>query len=132
MRAGIRRWEKAIAAVALAVAAVVLYTRDPEEPGSYPLCPLNAVTGLYCPGCGSLRAAHQLLHGNVSRGFSLNPLAVLAVPFMAYHLAVWLVPAVRPIPRESNAIVTWLLLATVVAFGVLRNLPWEPLSSLAP
>ena len=119
-------------AAVVAVAAVVLYTRDPGEPGSYPVCPLNAATGLYCPGCGTLRAAHQLLHGNVGKGFSLNPLAVLAVPFMAYHLAVWLMPALRPTQRQPNAMVTWLLLAAVVAFGVLRNLPWAPFSSLAP
>ena len=42
---------------------VCLYARNPAEPGSVSALPVHALTGLYCPGCGTLRALHQLMHG---------------------------------------------------------------------
>src|SRR5690606_32381537 len=29
-------------------------------------CPVHGVTGGFCPGCGSTRAVHELLHGDVA------------------------------------------------------------------
>ena len=127
-----RRWERTAGAAAVTLAAIVLYARDPAEDGSYPLCPLNATTGLYCPGCGTLRALHQLLHGRLDRSLALNPLTVLAVPFLAYHFAVWLLPSLgwRRVAPSGRA--TWALLLVVVGFGILRNLPLAPFDALAP
>ena len=103
----------------------MLYFRDPAEPGLYPLCPLRATTGLYCPGCGTLRAAHQLLHGRVRNALSLNPVAVLAVPFAAYHLVLWLMPSLRRRLASPPLAATWVALVVAVAFGIVRNLPFE-------
>jgi hypothetical protein len=36
-----------------------------------------------CPGCGSLRAAHQLLHGNVEAAWALNKPFLMALPLAA-------------------------------------------------
>jgi hypothetical protein len=33
-----------------------------------------------CPGCGSLRAAHQLLHGNLKEAWALNKPILIALP----------------------------------------------------
>ena len=50
----------------LVVAASALIGRayvanvDPNVAGHYPTCPILAVTGWYCPGCGTLRAVHAL------------------------------------------------------------------------
>lgn len=96
------------------------------------MCPLNAATGLYCPGCGTLRALHQLLHGQLGRSLAFNPLTVLAVPFVLYHFAIWALPALGWRRIAPGGRTTWALLAVVVAFGVLRNLPWAPFSALAP
>src|SRR5690606_29528852 len=46
--------------VAGAAATLVVATVSPEEPGHYPTCPFLALTGAWCPGCGSLRALHAL------------------------------------------------------------------------
>ncbi len=99
---------------------------DPNQPGHYPLCPLLAVTGLYCPGCGSLRAVHDLLHADVAGAVARNPLAVLAVPMLILAWVTWgRRLAGRPAPHPSNLppSAVWLLLVVVLAFGVLRNLP---------
>jgi hypothetical protein len=45
----------AVAAGALAAAALV-HVVDPNDSGNYPTCPFLALTGRFCPGCGSLRA----------------------------------------------------------------------------
>jgi hypothetical protein len=116
------------------VAASTLYVIDPNQPGHYPTCPFLAVTGLYCPGCGSLRATHDLLHGDLTGALARNPLAVLAVPYLVLALVTFVMRAMgRPAPRSTSlpAWVIWLLLAVVLAFTVLRNLPGFSLLSPA-
>ena len=66
--------------VAGLAAGALLYVVDPNQPGHYPTCPFLALTGLYCPGCGALRATHDLLHGDVAGALARNPLAVLGRP----------------------------------------------------
>ena len=107
-------------------AGVMLYAVDPNQPGHYPTCPFLAVTGLYCPGCGSLRAVHDLLHGDVPGALARNPLAVLAVPYLVVALVTWVMRRTgHPAPRSTQlpAWTIWALLALVLAFGVARNLP---------
>jgi hypothetical protein len=123
-------------ATSAAVAAVpVLYRFDPLRVHFYPRCPLYVMTGIYCPGCGALRAGHALLHGHFLTALDFNALLVLAAPFLAWALAAQAVEALtgRRIPTyrlsgmESKAIM-WLF----IAFMLLRNLPVYPLSVLAP
>ena len=115
------------AAVAVGV-VVIMFFFNPAEHGFFPRCFFRMVTGWDCPGCGGLRAAHQLLHGEVRAAFALNPLLVLALPFAAYFIA-------RPwverwggvkLPQPFKSMMwLWLALGVVVSFGVLRNLPWR-------
>ena len=48
--------------------------------GTTPSCPLYAVSGLYCPGCGTLRCLHALTHGDLGAALGFNVLTVLAPP----------------------------------------------------
>src|SRR5580658_8235710 len=71
----------AIASVlAAASALVVLFLFDPATHGFYPECALHRTTGLLCPGCGTLRALHQLTHGNFAAAWGLNPFVVGLLP----------------------------------------------------
>lgn len=114
-------------AVAAAAAATVAYVGavDPNEPGHYPTCPFLAVTGLFCPGCGSLRAVHALARGDVAAAASSNLLAVLAVLPLAVIWLAWVRRSWRGTARDSVAppLLLWALLGLVVVFAVLRNLP---------
>jgi hypothetical protein len=104
--------------------AGVLYWFDPCVAQVYPPCPLHYVTGLYCPGCGSLRALHQLLHGHVARAFALNPLLVVSLPLLAF---LRLRPSLLYRPW-----VAWLSFGVLLTYGILRNLTCWPFALLAP
>src|SRR5258706_8063077 len=67
----------------LAAGAVILYRFDPATVHFYPRCVFHALTGLQCPGCGTTRALHHLLHGDVAGAFRLHALLFVAVPFGA-------------------------------------------------
>ncbi|HZE66405.1 MAG TPA: DUF2752 domain-containing protein [Sporichthyaceae bacterium] len=110
---------------ATATALATLAVRNPEQPGHYPVCPFHAMTGLWCPGCGSLRALHALTHGDLATAMQRNILAVLAVPFLAMAWVAWLGRTLgRPrSTRVAPPAVLWGLLVLIVAFGVVRNLP---------
>lgn len=129
-----RREALPVAAVTAAglAAATMLYAVDPNEPGHYPTCPFLASTGLYCPGCGALRGLHDLLHGDLVGALARNPMMVLAVPYLVLAWVTWVLRATgRSAPRSTSLPpwTIWALLALVLAFGVLRNLPgWTWLS----
>jgi hypothetical protein len=71
------------ALVALLFAGTLLFFFDPATSDFYPPCLFKTFLGTQCPGCGSLRAAHQLLHGNLSKAWALNKPVLVALPLAA-------------------------------------------------
>lgn len=118
-----------------AAALVALRVFDPATSGMFPPCPLRFLTGWYCPGCGSLRALHQLLQGNFRNAITLNPLLVLSFPFLAYGMASYarFVMWGSYLPRLFLP-APWIrgLCVGIVVFGIARNIPAYPFSLLAP
>lgn len=67
----------------ITIAVIIYFLFSPEESGSFfPPCPFHYVTGLDCPGCGSQRAIHHLLHLDFKMAFMRNPLLVMALPYI--------------------------------------------------
>lgn len=94
---------------------------DPTHPGRFPTCPFRALTGLDCPGCGTLRALYELSHGHVVSAVDYN---VFLVAFLPCAVVVWL----RAITGKSSrrVVPVWwprVLFGVVVAWTVIRNLP---------
>ena len=122
-----------LAAVTLALVSLRVF--DPATSGVFPPCPLRALTGWYCPGCGSLRAFHQLLHGNLAKALALNPFAIIVSPFLAYGTVSYAVFVLRGkyLPRVFLPAI-WIraLCLAIVVFGIMRNIPLYPFSLLAP
>jgi hypothetical protein len=113
-----------LAAVAGATAYIGLV--DPNEPGHYPTCPFLAVTGYYCPGCGSLRMLHALSHGHVAEAFGRNPLAFATLPILGYLWLRWPLTARTGRPLQAKilhpaAIIGFTVVSVV--YWVLRNVP---------
>ena len=118
----------------LGVALIILYLFSPTQYPFYPRCPLYVWTGLHCPGCGSLRAVHSLLHGDIVSALRFNSLLILSSPFLGWLLLNSVrTPSGKVLveagPRPSFI---WIFLGVTLAFGILRNLPFAPFSLLAP
>jgi hypothetical protein len=131
-----RKRYRCLAALLAGVAGVILLRIfDPASSGIFPPCPLHYLTGFYCPGCGSLRAIHQLLQGNVQAAWAMNPLTLVMLPFIGYGLASEALLQFRgrglPQPMLSGVSIR-ILCAVIVVFGVLRNIPFYPFDLLAP
>lgn len=101
-----------------------MYFSDPAQSRVLPPCLFHCVTGLYCPGCGSTRALHSLLQGDVCGALAKNSLLVISLPFLA-------VLYTRPAWTRGRRI-PWIVLGIVVAYGILRNLGIFPFVLLAP
>jgi hypothetical protein len=110
--------------------ALMLVLRDPHTQGSYGVCPFHALTGGYCPGCGSLRACQDLLTGHVGAAFGSN----LLLPFALVWLGWWWLARVGDaagwkVRREpSGRAFGWALLVVIAVFTVLRNVPGSVLA----
>lgn len=116
-------------------ASVVLFRYNPATSGLYPSSPFRVLTGLYCPGCGTLRGLHQLLHGQLITAFGLNPLMIISLPFLTCSYINYGFEAIR-----GKALLTifippkliWFLLQAIMAYWVVRNIPLSPFNWLAP
>lgn len=131
------RNHRMLAAMFLLVGAAIVLLRvfDPATSGVFPPCPVRYLTGLYCPGCGSLRAMHALLHGELGRAWAMNPLMIVMLPFIIYGLvsAGLLELRGRGLPEvrlPANCIRAFSVI--VILYGVARNLPLYPFDLLAP
>lgn len=119
MRHALRAAPATVAGAAL-VAMSALYLIDPSST-SVPLCPLHALTGLWCPFCGGTRAVHALLHGDIGTALHDNVLLVCAIPVVALlgaHRAARGQPIRHPLPPVAR----WGLLGLAIVFMVLRNI----------
>ncbi len=124
----------AILAFLAGLSALVL-VRNPLEHTVFPPCPLHAATGLWCPGCGATRASYLLMKGDVGGALHFNAMWVLLAPFAAYQAIAFAGEAfgVRwlrriPLTRSIGAG----LVALMVAFFIVRNLPFGPFEVLNP
>ena len=108
------------------IGAAWLYCFDPAQGGPYPACYFHQTTGWLCPGCGCLRATHQLLHGHWAAAWYFNPLFVLSLPVAGGLAGWWSVNLLRGRPVVFIVRPAWLWSggAMILVFTVLRNLPW--------
>ncbi len=74
-------FEKAWLRAGLAVAPFSLWLL-PRQRAGVGLCPLHAVTGLPCPGCGMTRALAALVEGDVSAAWGWHPFGLVLFPVL--------------------------------------------------
>jgi len=115
---------------------IVLFFYDPAtHKNFYPPCMFYKLTGLFCPGCGFLRAFHQLLHFNLIRALDYNCLSVFLLPLIIIELLNEIVFRIQKrkiyqlfIPQKF----IFVLLILIILFFILRNIPEYPFDILAP
>ena len=123
-----------VALLAVIGCTAILFFFNPSQYGFYPVCVFHKSTGLLCPGCGSLRALHQLLHGNLVGAIHFNALLVAAIPLAAWFC---IRAGLRKLTGQPAGILIrpawlWCGLAVMVVFGIVRNLPLGRVAGLAP
>jgi len=108
-------------------AGVILFLFDPAVNRLYPACPFRSLTGLLCPGCGSTRALHQLLHGEIIAAIRLSPMLLVVSPILGYATisTFAFVFRGRPLPQmKIGRGAIWGLLVVTIGFWLLRNMAW--------
>jgi hypothetical protein len=84
----------------------------------WPKCPIYWTTGIYCPGCGGLRATSALLNGDVVAAVNQNIFVFLA-PVLV--LVGFLVQRTKK-PHLTKLFVAFVAI-TALVYTILRNLP---------
>ncbi len=117
-------WSRPVRVLALlAIATAGVGAMDPAH-RHVPLCPFHSMTGWDCPFCGGLRSVDALLHGQFATAVRSNVLFIAAIPVIATLWVRWFYAdghgrALPAWPRWLR----WSLVALLVVFTVVRNLP---------
>ncbi|MFE3546605.1 DUF2752 domain-containing protein [Nocardia sp. NPDC059177] len=105
----------------------LLHLRDPHVQGSYGVCPSYALLGVYCPGCGGMRAIHNLTDGRIVDALHSNLLAVALVVAFAAFVLDWTLRARRGLSWRLPGLpapAVWTFFGLLAVYSVLRNTPW--------
>lgn len=105
---------------------VVFYSFNPQSSSYFLKCPIFFFTGYLCPGCGSQRAMHELLHLNIKKAFEYNALFVTLIPYVILAIALNTKPLRYYFPQTRklffNPLAILILLGIAIAFSVFRNI----------
>ncbi|MDR1675868.1 MAG: DUF2752 domain-containing protein [Tannerella sp.] len=116
----------AVVILAGMIVAGILYFRfNPADSPLFPKCLFLLLTGLKCPGCGSQRTIHALLHLDFRAACSQNMLLVASLPYLFLLIAAQAIrffspSATFPVRIQRPAII-WTYFAIVLLFWVTRN-----------
>lgn len=125
------RW---IPGVVVLLLGVIYFLFDPAMAGWMPKCIFHSVTGLDCPGCGSQRMIHALLHADLKSAFQANALLLLSLPYLIFWLWIEYTPRThRDNPKYSIRLERWrmkmnsptaigIICIIIIAWTILRNL----------
>lgn len=117
------RWWYAVGAVA-AIALLCLYGMVDPASHFFPRCIFKSLTGLDCPGCGSQRAIHSLLTGNLSAAWHYNAMLVASIPAVGLMMVAGAmknrVPRLYNALNSQAAILFWAV--ALMLWWILRNL----------
>lgn len=108
---------------------------NPVTAGFFPVCPLYAMTGLLCPGCGMTRGFHAFFSGDFLGAMRYNALLPVFFLLFAYFGVSMFLVLTRgrglsfKIFRPASILA---LLIVLIVFAVVRNLPYYPFTLLAP
>ena len=126
-----------IAIIILLTLSIFLFFNKPGKSKFLPPCLFNSITNLYCPGCGTTRMFYCLLHLDIYLAFRCNMLAMICLPiiiysFISFSLSVYSNGKINLPTITYSKKLSIILVISVIVFMVLRNIPFEPFSWLAP
>lgn len=120
--------------VLVSVAGFVLLFTHERLLGLMPPCLFHRWTGCYCPGCGGRRCVMMMMQGRWLDALHMN--ALVPVTFFVFFFLLaretWRENTGRGLPFVMTPRRGWLVVALVLGFWLLRNLPFPPFHCLAP
>ena len=119
-----RKWWIIGAVSAIVIAGIASYsTFDPSTVRFFPRCTFLTLTGLKCPGCGTQRAIHALLHGNFLEAVRFNAMMVASVPLLALYGYAEIVRKSKPrfYNKVNSTPIILTIFVLVVLWWILRN-----------
>ncbi|MCA1624405.1 MAG: DUF2752 domain-containing protein [Acidobacteria bacterium] len=114
--------------------AFVVHYFNPTTAKFFPVCPLYAMTGIACPGCGLTRGFHALFHGDILDALHFNALLPVYTFIFGYIFLSMFLVAARGRGLSFKAFppfALWGLLIVSIIFTIVRNLPFYPFNLLA-
>ncbi|MFI3299433.1 MAG: DUF2752 domain-containing protein [Rikenellaceae bacterium] len=120
----------ALAIIALSFFVYLYWKVSPSETALFPKCPTLMYLGFECPGCGSQRAIHHLLNGEMLEAMRMNFLLVISIPY----IFIWGIFKVYfyMVSEPSGVMLAWrrrlfstvaikIIFTLVVLFCIVRN-----------
>lgn len=103
--------------------AVVYFVFDPSSTGWFPKCAIYQLTGYKCPGCGSQRMLHALLHADLTTAFRYNAFLLTLFPVLLVLLlwSGWQKWMSRKWADFTVNALVFLFLLTTILWWALRN-----------
>lgn len=110
--------------LAVSVLALIYYKFNPSDIAIFPKCPFLLLTGLKCPGCGSQRAIHSLLHFDIFGAIRYNLLFVLSLPLIVILSYAEIMRNKKPALyiKLHKAKFIWFIFGTVILWWIIRNI----------
>ena len=110
----------------IVIGGIVYFKYNPADHLFFPKCPSLTLTGLKCPGCGSQRTIHALLHFDIYSAFSYNALLVLLIPYLLIVIASRITQFFNPYSKFALRIhhpyIIWSFFVIVIIFWITRNI----------
>ena len=110
---------KFIVGILVLLLVSLYYFFNPTVSNFFPKCPFHTITGLYCPGCGSQRAIHDLMHLNIFEAINHNALMFFTFTF---GIGLYLYSKKKFSDLIYHPKSPLIIFGIIFLFGVLRNL----------
>ena len=113
-----------LGSIVILVLGLIYYKFNPSNMAIFPKCPFLLLTGLKCPGCGSQRAIHYLLHLDIYNAIKYNFLLVASLPVIAILVYAETVKIKKPTLyiKLHKARYVWTILGFVIVWWIIRNI----------
>lgn len=121
---GKRRIVIAFGLVLLVSLAIFYFIVDPGMSHVVPQCVFHRLTGLDCPGCGSQRMVHDLLHADFRRAWHHNAFLLCLTPVILIYIWLEFFPgrANRLFRIFHSSMMISLIGISIIAWGIIRNI----------
>ena len=113
-----------LGSIVLLLLILVYYSFNPSNMAIFPKCPFLLLTGLKCPGCGSQRAIHCLLHFDIIGAIKYNFLLVAFLPVIIVLIYAEIMKVKKPTlyVKLHKAKYIWAIFMTTISWWIVRNI----------